>query len=370
MTDPDLRDPAPRHRDDGGFQEALDRLIHEWDRSNPPEAFPAGPLASLAAIGGLDQFVVLTDEAAVDALADALTAIGGADLSLGRVFEGHVNAVQLVHTYGDDAQRAALHRHLAAGRCFGVWNTDHADGVRLVTHERSGLRLAGAKSFATGGGHIDRALITARRDDGIKQLVLVDIGATPDRADNRGWRVRGMKGTVSGRFDFEDVALAPDALIGGPGDYEREPMFTAGAWRFACVQQGAAQALLRHWRDHLVQTGKRDDPVQRLRFGHSVAATRSAAQWVRRAAKAAEARTADAIPLVLMTRGIVEDAALATMEGAARAVGTASFFEDSRIDRITRDLGLYLRQPVPDQARDRAAAAWIDHDHWGERGWW
>jgi hypothetical protein len=71
-----------------------------------------------------------------------------------------------------------------------------------------------------------------------------------------------------------------------------------------------------------------------------------------------------------MTRGIVEEAGLAVMEAAARTVGTASFFADSRIDRITRDLGLYLRQPVPDQARDRAAAAWLEADHWGEDRWW
>ena len=59
-----------------------------------------------------------------------------------------------------------------------------------------------------------------------------------------------------------------------------------------------------------------------------------------------------------------------SLEGAARAVGTASFFDGNRIDRITRDLGLYLRQPVPDQARDRAAAAWLEADRWGEDAWW
>jgi hypothetical protein len=71
-----------------------------------------------------------------------------------------------------------------------------------------------------------------------------------------------------------------------------------------------------------------------------------------------------------MTRGIVEEAGLAMMDAAARSVGTASFFTGNPIDRITRDLGLYLRQPVPDQARDRAAAAWLEADCWGEDPWW
>lgn len=128
--------------------------------------------------------------------------------------------------------------------------------------------------------------------------------------------------------------------------------------------------MLRHWRDHLVAARKHEDPIQRARIAHAITATRSASLWVAQAAHLAETAAPQAIPHVLMTRGVVEEAALLTMEGAARAVGTASFFEGSRIDRITRDLGLYLRQPVPDQARDRAVAAWLDADCWNEDPWW
>lgn len=37
------------------------------------------------------------------ALLDALTAVGGESLSAGRLFEGHVNAVKLVHLYAGAA---------------------------------------------------------------------------------------------------------------------------------------------------------------------------------------------------------------------------------------------------------------------------
>ncbi|XJJ69987.1 acyl-CoA dehydrogenase family protein (plasmid) [Novosphingobium sp. BL-8A] len=166
------------------------------------------------------------------------------------------------------------------------------------------------------------------------------------------------------------MEIDADALIGEKGDYEREPRFSAGAWRFATVQLGAVEALLRHWREHLKVSGKGNDPVQRARFGNCVVSTRSAALWVSRAARVAEAGEPEAVPLVLMTRGIVEDAALGVMEGASRSIGTAAFFAGSRVDRITRDLGLYLRQPVPDQARDRAVAAWLEGDCWGDDPWW
>lgn len=341
-----------------------------WDRENGGEEFPAERLAALGEAGALGCFAMLEGPDDVDALLRALRLVGGADLSLGRIFEGHVNAAQIVRAYGTAAQVAALERDLSAGRSLGVWNTDaQPDGVEIVTAE-GGYRLTGAKKFATGAGHIDGALITARREDGAKQLVLVPMAGEEARADNSAWRVRGMRGSASGTFDFTGMVVATDALIGAPGDYEREPRFSAGAWRFAAVQLGAVEALLRHWRDHLLATGKATDPIQRARIGQSIVAGRSAGLWVARAARLAETERPEAIAHVLMTRGVVEEAALAAMDGAARAVGTASFFEESRIDRITRDLSLYLRQPVPDQARDRAAAAWLEQDRWGDDPWW
>jgi hypothetical protein len=73
---------------------------------------------------------------------------------------------------------------------------------------------------------------------------------------------------------------------------------------------------------------------------------------------------------VLMTRGIVEDAAFEVIEAVQRSVGARAFFSGNPIDRMIRDLQLYLRQPVPDQARDRAAAAWLEIDIWDDDRWW
>ena len=52
------------------------------------------------------------------------------------------------------------------------------------------------------------------------------------------------------------------------------------------------------------------------------------------------------------------------MEAAARIIGTRAFFDDEPIDLAVRDLSLYLRQPVPDQARDRAATQFLARDAW------
>ncbi|WP_156818847.1 acyl-CoA dehydrogenase [Sphingomonas sp. Mn802worker] len=345
-------------------------VVRVWDHANGDEEFPAERLRTLIDLGATSAFVTLDGAAAAVDLLTTLRLIGGADLSLGRIYEGHVNAVQLVHAYGGATQRDALARDLAAGRVYGVWNTEPAPGMNVEETGPGTYRLSGAKSFATGAGHIDRALITARWPDGTKQMVLADVSEAGARVDNSAWQVRGMRGTNSGTLDFNGLVVSSDALIGEAGDYEREPRFSAGAWRFTAVQLGAVEALLRHWRDHLVATGKANDSIQRARIGAAIVATRSAATWVGRASQLAEDGSPNAIAHVLMTRGVVEEAGLLVMEGAARAIGTASFFAGSRVDRITRDLGLYLRQPVPDQARDRAAAAWIEADRWGDDPWW
>ena len=84
---------------------------------------------------------------------------------------------------------------------FGVWNTETAP-VRI-----EGGQLAGFKTFATGAGHIDRAIVTAATDDG-SQMVLID-AAQPDRCDPKSWPVSGMKATVSGTYDLTGLTRRP-----------------------------------------------------------------------------------------------------------------------------------------------------------------
>lgn len=77
-------------------------------------------------------------------------------------------------------------------------------------------------------------------------------------------------------------------------------------------------------------------------------------------------RSGDAPAFARMTRGVVERAALDVMELSSRLTGTRSAMDGQRIDKIQRDLSLYLRQAGPDFAKDQAALAWLDHDVWGD----
>jgi len=296
-------------------------------------------------------------------LMSVLRTIGRADLSVGRLYEGHVNALLLFDWFGTPVQRSILGRKLTSGALYGVWATEPPPGVRLVP-AGDGWTLDGAKSFASGAGGLVHAIVTAQPVDGRRRLVIVDAGDQV-RADLSQWRVRGMRATASGRYDLSGLAVGQNELLGAAGDYDREPDFTTGAWRFTAVQLGGVEALLTETRD-MMSPPVREDPLQRAKFADAVAATRTAYLWVRECAARAASRDIDGPAFARMTRGIVERAALDVMELAARLIGTRSAVDGQRIDKIIRDLSLYLRQAGPDFAKDQAAIAWLDHDAWGD----
>jgi alkylation response protein AidB-like acyl-CoA dehydrogenase len=332
-------------------------------------AFPTADVELLRRIGALRVFGA--GRAAPLELMEALRLIGRANLSLGRIFEGHVNGAALIAWYGDEAQRSVLALNLAEGRTYGVWNTEPPPGVSLDNGPDGELRLVGCKSFATGAGHIDHAIVTARLSNGERQMIIAG-ASDPARADPSSWRVRGMKATVSGTYDLTGLPAQAAARLGAPGDYEREPRFSGGAWRFAAVQLGGVERIVGLLRAHLVSTSAGEDPIHRARFAEALRSARSAYLWVREAARRAEAPDAGAaeVAFVLLTRSVVERAGLDAIEAAARSVGTRAFFEDHPLDQACRDLALYLRQPAPDRALDRAAEAFLKEDCWRDDPLW
>jgi alkylation response protein AidB-like acyl-CoA dehydrogenase len=301
------------------------------------------------------------------ALARALRMVGRGDLSVGRLYEGHVNALLLFDWYGSGEQRAWLAERLDHGAWFGVWATEQAPGVKLETP--GSPHLSGAKIFASGAGGLDYALVTAACGSSERRLVIVAAN-DKQRTDVAGWRVRGMRASMSGRYDLEAVPVADAMLLGAPGDYDRDPYFTAGAWRFCAVQLGGIEALAAEiWR--MMREEARADPVQRARFADAIVAARSAGFWVEEAAGRFAFHDDDSVAIARLTRGVVERAGFEVMEAAARILGTRSAFDGERADKIIRDLSLYLRQAGPDHARDEAAKALLDHDVWneGDRLW-
>lgn len=329
-------------------------------------AFPVEDIAALRAHGllaaplprSLGGFGLGTSGRSAGALLQVLRQLGHASLPLGRLYEGHVNAVKLIFCYGGSEQHALLARDLRVGRLFGVWNTEAADGVCLVDLPGGGFRLKGRKIYASGAGHVERPLITARSADGSIRMIVPEL-VSGERADLSGWVAHGMRASATGTVDFTGVEIDAAELIGEPGDYLRQPIFSAGAWRFAAVHLGGLERLVDELRQHLGRTGRAADPYQLARVGQAAIAAETAHLWLERACLLAEDSTTDpdmAVAYVNLARLAVERAALDVLEHTHRSIGLAGFLRTHPVERLSRDLATYLRQPAPDRALAQAAS--------------
>jgi len=286
-------------------------------------------------------------------LLDVLQALGGVHLSAARLFEGHVNGFQLLWTYGSSSQRDALCSYVHSGGLLGVWNAPSPRGELVLTGQPpTGFKLEGSKSYASGAGHIERPLVTAKHE----QLGAVMVWPSDSYSSGPAseWSMHGMRASTTRSVTF-DCSITSNQIFGAADDYHRQPMFSGGAWRFLAAQLGAGRALLDGMRSTLIQRGRADDPHQRARMAEGATAVETARLWIEQASNAAfdEDMDADAVVArVNMARMVVERQLLDVLEIVQRSVGLSAFSRSSELERIARDLATYLRQPAPDSLRD------------------
>ncbi len=283
---------------------------------------------------------------------EVLSRLGGADLSLARLYEGHLNALQLIALYGDDSQRKTLGQATRSGAFYGVWGADGSPAFSASANADGSLTLAGTKRYASGLGLVTKALIPLSAGADGMRLILVDVD-DPHRCDLAAWDMRGMRGSRSGTYDFEGLTIGADAEIGKAGDYQIEPYFVGGIWRCAAAQLGAVERLVTVLVETLKATNRFDHPLQTARVGQAIMAARTARLWIEDAASRVEvAKTPDeiarAVSLSAYARLQTETAGMAVIDLVERGIGLASFAHGHPAEAIGRDLAVYLRQANPD----------------------
>ena len=284
-----------------------------------------------------------------------LTHIGRGSLPVGRLYEGHVNALLLMQMFGTPEQQRGwagdVREH---GRLFSVWNTEAEDGLRVIPLDSGHFRLEGAKTFASGAGHVARPLVTGALPDGGWQMCIVPTERVrPAVSDPSFWQPLGMRATASVRLDFTGIEVEREDLLGAPGDYYRQPVFSGGGVRFCAVQIGGAQAILEATRACLRGMGRTDDPYQRARVGQMATLAEAGRLWLRGAGECCDRPGGDAAQVVEyahMTRAAVEEICLEVMRLAERSVGARGLLRPFPFERLHRDLTLYLRQAGADAA--------------------
>ncbi|GAB6968806.1 acyl-CoA dehydrogenase family protein [Komagataeibacter kakiaceti JCM 25156] len=340
-------------------------LEEEASANDAQALFPVSGLSRLRQLGVLSAVLPRThggwgfgtEPHGASGLLHLLRLTGQGSLSLGRIVEGHVNAIRLIACYGTPTQLARAAEDVHDGALFGVWVTEGSAPLRMDWSGDS-IILQGRKILASGAFHVTRALVTARARDDTVRMLLVPLEAGHAAYPSMDG-IAGMRGAGTGNHDFNGVILPADGVIGQPGDYLRQPEFSAGAWRAMAVALGGIERLTALLRGQLAERGRAGSPAQQVRIGTALIAAETALLWTRRAALIASWQTqqdaGDITATVNLARHAVERAGLDVMEVVQRGLGLSAFVRSNVVERLNRDLATYLRQPAPDEALAEAA---------------
>jgi alkylation response protein AidB-like acyl-CoA dehydrogenase len=293
-----------------------------------------------------------------------LRSLGTGNLSVGRIYEGHVNALQLIQTFATPERVEHFAHNVRSQQLFGVWNAEAGDGLKFRPLNDKRYELIGSKTFCSGAGHVQRPLVGGTLPDGQHQLCVVPMEQVKTQIDSSWWTATGMRGSVSYKVDFSGVVLDDSWFVGNPNDYHREPWLTLGVVRFAAVQLGGAEGLVESTRSFLRKLARTTDPYQIARLGQMALAVENGRLWLESAAEkvrafapifggdaAATKQNAPELTVYAnMVRTAIEQAAMEVMKNAERCVGTRGLLPPEPAERIIRDLRLYLRQPCFDAA--------------------
>ncbi len=245
----------------------------------------------------------------------------------------------------------ASRRTRTLGTCLPSGTRARRTMCALMPQADGEIRMEGAKTFCSGGSYVTRPFAPGALPDGGWQMVIVPMEQVETRHDPAWWQVSGMRATLSYKIDFTGVTLPPEYVIGAPWDYQRQPWLSGGAIRFAAVQLGGAQALFEDTRRYLQGMGRTGDPYQVQRAADMAIALEGARLWLTRAAAINDDRThtpEEIVAYANMTRTVIERTCMAVIQAAERTIGVRGMMAPLPMERIIRDLTVYLRQPAPD----------------------
>jgi hypothetical protein len=289
----------------------------------------------------------------------ALAAVGAHDLALAKLFEGHTDALAILHELGQQA--------LGTNRSiWGVWAAEAPEGRTTFDDAGAGrVVLRGAKCWCSGAVSATHALLTAWDAQGAgPQLVAIEIGQPGVAVDAQAWQAVGMADSASLDVRFDSVR---GIKVGRPGDYLSRPGFWQGGAGIAACWYGAAARLAEQARDAAARGPAPPPALRAASLGRIDVALSAAAAMLREAAAWIDRHPHDdARGATLRVRLAVEASATAVLNETGRMLGATPYCRDARFARRAADLPVFMRQSHGD--RDLASlgesVAVTEHDRW------
>jgi alkylation response protein AidB-like acyl-CoA dehydrogenase len=287
-------------------------------------------------------------------------AVSRADGSMGRIFDGHLNGVERLQVQGPEVlQRTELPAIQTGELIVGVWGGEPRPGEGVsatIESSDAGEVLSGVKTFCSGAGGLDRALVLAHDPVAEKPAaVWIDV-SDPDtvRVDESWYQSSGLRASASHRVIFERAPIL--ARFGEPGALTEQPWFGRDALRTAAMWVGLIDTAFAAALEDLKQRPQ-NSALEELAVGRMLTARDTANVWLEQAARAMDAGGPDLPALALHARAAIAGAARSLLDEAARACGSVPFATGGTLDRARRDLELFLLQHRLDPMLARAGAS-------------
>jgi alkylation response protein AidB-like acyl-CoA dehydrogenase len=322
---------------------ALERIAARAGELDGEPRFPTENFTDLAAVGAL-----ATKPDALAGEARLVRAVAAADASTARILDGHLNGVERLRLAAPEPLRfPELTRIRECRLLLGVWGADPAagEGAPARLEQADGqLVLRGVKTFCSGAGGVQRALVIAAAQDGSRRLVYID--TTSRVSIDRSWyRASGLRSSESHRVEFHDTPVL--AVLGGAGELSREPYFSRDAIRTAATWAGLADRILEETVAAL--DPGRLDAVQAYGLGRMRIARSTIDHWLQHtttklAQPEADDPRLDSAALAVECRVALYECALLISCQAARVCGSRALIGASTLDRARRDLDLFVLQ--------------------------
>jgi alkylation response protein AidB-like acyl-CoA dehydrogenase len=257
------------------------------------------------------------------------------DLSLGRLSEGHADALAIVAEAG---------KMPVEGAAYGVWASQSKGAPTFAERVSGGWLLGGTKEFSSGSGIVDRALVVAETSEG-RMLFDVDanshvVGVVPDS-----WPSVGMAASRRDTLEFGGPVIPEGDVLGDAEFYLQRPGFWFGAIGVAACWYGGAVGIVN---DLIRSLSPEPSDFVLADLGDCVSALETMRVVLKCAAHQIDEDPGDdagqAQFRALVARHVVHGGALTVLERTASAGGARPLCLDGHQSRRVADMFVYLSQ--------------------------
>ena len=290
-------------------------------------------------------------------------AIAKADLSFARCWEGHNNALLLIDALASDSQKKRwFGRLMQKGCCWAAWSGEPQSKVpgqqgrvgTTVTTTDDGYVLNGNKLFATSAPGADWALLLVSllgpggaRDsaDGENSLLLLacDLSDASISFDDSWWDPIGMRSTVSYRVKFNNTIIPREDCIGEAGAYIRQGFQSYFTPHYAASFLGAAEGAFEYALEYVRTQGKQMDPYVQHHVARIKINIETLELWLVQVAEKLSGKDfAGAKIDGSKVRYLAEQLAEDSVKRCIKICGARSLNKPSRLEKIFRDLSMYV----------------------------